>query len=220
MGGGILLTTMSTTQGSLTPDQLLAALARMGIKASRATLNRWVVQGLVPTPVRGSGGRAVGRYSLYPMSAIGEAAASAYLLRRGLLGRGLPPALVAQVRRTAVGEYAIDELLEKLGVDPDDRIPWSVIQEKWEPIVWGPWGYEKEEYALMPEDLRWMAGVRYRKGIEVEVLHLSGLVKMWIDIRDYVNRHGTLEGYDDPWRTEGELTLVRTPRGTYRLEVG
>lgn len=211
---------MDTVYDRLTPDELLHALARMGFKASRTTLNLWVRQGLVPTPVRGSGGRGVGRYSYYPKTAIGEAVASAYLLRRGLFGRGLPPRFVAQVRRTAVEEYSIDPLLEKLDIPPEERIPWSVIVAKWAPFVFHPWGEETEEHALMPEGLRWIAGVRYRKGIEVDVLHLDGFVHMWISLRDYVNRNGTLDGYEDPWRTEGELMLVRTPRDTYRLEVG
>lgn len=81
----------------MTPDEVLAALAELGIKISRNTLHRWTAEGLLPEPERGSLGRGRGRYAHYPKEAVAEAAAAWAVLRYPGVRPSFP--VVADARR-------------------------------------------------------------------------------------------------------------------------
>lgn len=63
------------------PDELIQKLAALGQTVARATLPRWVRQGLIPAPKVRSLGRGQGAEAIYPSNALGEAYAAAVLLR-------------------------------------------------------------------------------------------------------------------------------------------
>lgn len=185
----------------LTPDELIAALAAVGVRTSRTTLARWVRQGLVPEPLRGSGGRAIGRYSLYPPEAVGEAAASAYLLRQGVA-----PQDVAAVRRLATSEYVLDPVLDHLGLGRPASIPWVHLEAAWLTSAMGG-----DMPPALPPELERLAGppMRFRYGESTELL-----LHLWLRIRDLVNAGEPIPKHIavTDW-----LRLHRTERGTYRF---
>ncbi|MGI6542293.1 MAG: hypothetical protein ACOX44_04435 [Limnochordia bacterium] len=61
--------------------ELLRRLEELGMKVSSPTLARWARQKLIPAPNVRSLGRGVGRISVYPAAALGEAYAAAVFLR-------------------------------------------------------------------------------------------------------------------------------------------
>lgn len=101
----------------MTPDELIRRLKALGIPSSRTTLARWVRQGLIPAPARRSLGRGRGSESIYPPSALGEAAASALLL-----GSMRWPE-VAAIRRLALLEWREEDVAAMGGEITADTLP-------------------------------------------------------------------------------------------------
>lgn len=69
----------------MTPDEICNALIKIGANVSRRTLLNYEEAGLIPTPVRGSGGRKKGRFTDYPEKTIEETFA-AWCLIHGKYG--------------------------------------------------------------------------------------------------------------------------------------
>lgn len=84
----------------MTPDEVLAALAELGITISRNTLHRWTKEGLLPEPERGSLGRGRGRFVHYPKEAVAEAAAAWTVLRYPGVRPSFP--VTVDARKTAL----------------------------------------------------------------------------------------------------------------------
>lgn len=210
---GDILTTAMVDDGVLTPDELLQELQKLGIRASRTTLNRWVRQGLVTEPKRGSGGRGVGRYSLYPRHALGEAAAAAFLMREDLA----PPEEVARIRRLAMGEYDLNLVFYFLKVEPPEAIPWHRFflllfeSGKAETLV----GMLPGEFAPLFED----EPVDLQKGRPARFIPDplgTKRIVLWWTVRDSVNSGKGLPRYV---KLGGFPVLRRTERATYVLGV-
>ncbi len=65
----------------VTPDKVIEKLSEYGIDIGVRTLQRWVKDGLIPTPERGSYGQGKGTWADYPPETVPEAL-TANLLRR------------------------------------------------------------------------------------------------------------------------------------------
>lgn len=189
----------------ITPDQLLAALEKAGIRRTRSTLNAWVKQGLVSEPERGGFGRGRGRFSFYSPEAVGEAAAAAVLL-----DAGVPPQEVARIRGVASAEYEIDGLLKELGLKPEPEV--NLFE-----FVLGLYTAAGKEVAI-PKGLVYLVqreGAVAPGGVSYAMLRRTLNIHLWVLVRDRVNAGLPAVTLQE---ASGYLVLRRTDRGTYRLE--
>ena len=187
----------------MTPDELLAALEKAGIKRSRSTLNGWVRAGLVRAPFRKGAGRGAGSVSLYDPEALGEAAAAAVLL-----DAGVSPEEVAKIRALASAEYDLDGLLSQLNMGPEPEIPWAMLAL----------GLVGRQVAV-PRGLLYLwqreGAVASAGGVTYGSLRRALNVHLWVLVRDRVNAGLPAVSKDE---ASGILVLKRTPEGRYRLE--
>ena len=66
----------------MTLDEAIGCLSKIGVDVSKATLNRYVRDGLVTAPERGGYGRGGGRWANYSVSAVAEAATAWAMLTK------------------------------------------------------------------------------------------------------------------------------------------
>ena len=66
----------------MTLDEAIEVLGKIGVDISKATLNRYVRDGLVTSPERGGYGRGGGRWANYSISAVAEAATAWAMLTK------------------------------------------------------------------------------------------------------------------------------------------
>lgn len=186
------------------PDDLLERLETYRIKASRSTLARWVKQGVVSEPKRGSLGRGRGRFSEYAPEAVGEAAAAGWLFYQG--------ATVDEVRRVREIALTAHDFSEVLGMEVKDA---ETFRELMRGHIKPPPG--KKGWVFLfgllfwrgsyPEGLEWLddAAVRGQDGSS----RLAKLLEQWIATYTMVNERWPLDvvivaswqrGEDGLWR--------------------
>lgn len=196
----------------LTPNEVLAALGKAGLTRSRSTLNGWVRGGLVCKPQRGGAGRGRGSYSLYPPEAVGEAAAAAILLQKGV-----SPKEVANIRKVVTAEYDLSKTLGLLPfLEGYDVMAWVVFATS---VTFALMGAQSANgQPMIPED-----GLPIPRGLDYLLAKdpasgwdRSALAQLWLTVRDQVIAgKGVLPGNDQ----KETLVLRRTERGTYRLAI-
>ena len=105
----------------MTLDEAIGCLSKIGVDVSKATLNRYVRDGLVTAPERGGYGRGGGRWANYSVSAVAEAATAWALLTkktqtgdffRELQYLRFTPELVALARNGGIHSFYRGSLLE------------------------------------------------------------------------------------------------------------
>lgn len=79
----------------MTPNEVLAALKKMGVKVSRQTLTNYENDGLIPEPKRGGHGKGRGRYTDYP----DETPAEFYASHKLRHNQSVRPELLARSRQ-------------------------------------------------------------------------------------------------------------------------
>lgn len=195
-----------------TPDELLAALDKAGLKRSQSTLNGWVRAGLVCEPRRGGAGRGRGSFSLYPPEAIGEAAAAAVLLRKGVSPKG-----VANIRKVVTAEYDLSNTWAALPfLQGYDVMAWAVFSAS---VTFALMGTEYADgKPILPRE-----GLPIPRGLDYLLTKdpasgwdRSALAQLWLTVRDRVLAGEGVPDGIDPKQT---LVLRRNERGTYCLDV-
>lgn len=99
---------------TMTLDEAIEVLGKIGVDISKATLNRYVRDGLVTAPERGGYGRGGGRWANYSISAVAEAATAWAMLTKKtqtdeffkeLQYLRCTPEMVAQARKFALRKF-------------------------------------------------------------------------------------------------------------------
>lgn len=106
---------------AMTLDEAIECLGKIGVDVSKATLNRYVRDGLVTAPERGGYGRGGGRWANYSVSAVAEAATAWAMLTKKTQTEELfkelqylrfTPEMVAKARNTGMFKFYRDSLNE------------------------------------------------------------------------------------------------------------